>query len=347
MKTLDLNQTLLRVAVNRFVPYCDFEIDHNNQSIIKPSIEMEYLRVLAEQFNFRFQLIDMGLDFGSKYQNKWNGVVGIVNKSMADFGMCGLSKTLDRLDLVQFSHYTQNEDLRLLTFAPRPVELPWIVFVPFTTLVWVLISLSILVLSILNYWVNRNSKTNSLIKIILENFAITLRQSLALNFNHKSSRIFFGFWMVFSVILSTGYIGVFHSILTLVEYEESIDSIEQLIKALKFDRIELQLLNNSYYVHRICEATAESSELFNEMKNHLHRNNIKYFSKKASIVESIFRWKKDKPPVFFVTKLYYQPLKMIMEGYRELFLTQDQYMSTQMALAFPRNSLLFRSFSKK
>lgn len=77
-KKCNLKGSLLNVSVNEFMPYCGFKKTADNRLLPRYSMEMEFVKVLAKQFNFQFNLIDANQKWGTLVNGTWTGAVGQV-----------------------------------------------------------------------------------------------------------------------------------------------------------------------------------------------------------------------------------------------------------------------------
>lgn len=334
--TLNLNQTVLRVAVNRVYPYCDFETLPNGQVTIKPAVEINYLILLMWKLNFQVELIEMGRAFGLKGSNgSWNGVIGLLNRSQAHFGMCSLSNSYERGKAADFSHYTMIEDMTLFTYAPRPIRHVWIMVTPFTPIGWFLIGLSILGLSVLHY--HYTGGLTSLGRIVFEHYAIAIRQTFSLYSRvcGTRTRMLYFVWMVSGLILSTCYTGVFYSLLTVAEYEPTLDTSQQLIKAINTDKVTMRVVHKNF-LDLLEKNKKENSLLFYEIFQHLRRNKLKHLGNEAAVLREVFDRKIKRRPVYFASRIYIDQLRIILKGHHELFVGSEYFHFTYVAIAFSK-----------
>lgn len=344
MKTstlLNLNQTVLKVAVNKLFPFCDFKTGETGAITLEPSIELYYLQLLMKVYNFNVQLMDMKNQWGTKVNDTWDGVIGMVYYGKADFGMCGLSPTYERLKFVDFSPDTIEDVLSIITSAPKPKQYPFIVSVPFTASVWTLLCLTILVLSICQYY-NSNEK---LFSLVFKHYAMILRQSIRFNFNFSSSPILYCLWLLLGLVLSTSYVGVFHSILTLVEYEDPLDTPEAIVTALAQDRVILLTADYTYNSYLVDTATPSSSPLFYEMLRHNQRNKLKKLTTHSEVLTEIYRWNNTKPFVLMTSIVYINQINAFFKEFQNFFVSKRNFLSARNSIAFPRNSSLRLPFN--
>lgn len=331
----NLNQTVLRVAVNNVFPFCCYKTLAADEIQIEPSIEFNYLKLLSQKFNFQTKFVDMKQRYGIKTNGTWDGVVNVVNRSLVDLGMCDLSVTWERTEAVDFSHTTIVEDMSILFFAPQPKHYPWIVFVPFTLFVWICICVSILILSSIHSY-NRLNKFITLVDIILKHFAIILRQPINCTCGYsKTSIILFILWMFLGLIFSTCYVSVFFSTLTIIEHDQ-LNSIEDLLDAIINDRMIVRFLDKTHFAELIQKSKKNESILFYEIKKNLQRNKYTNLKTMGQRMFELLRWKSKIKPAFFSSKYILQALITITKGHRKLSILDQSLMFSNLAFALPK-----------
>lgn len=57
-------------------PLCEYEVKGNEVTKVHPSIDINLILFLAEQFHFRYHLRDNGADYGTFINNTWTGIIG-------------------------------------------------------------------------------------------------------------------------------------------------------------------------------------------------------------------------------------------------------------------------------
>ncbi|CAG2166371.1 unnamed protein product [Oppiella nova] len=73
--TCNLNGTQLRVVVNIDLPYCDLEYK-DGKYVLKKSIEMKMIELMAERFNFVYEVVYANQSWGTLQNGVWTGSVG-------------------------------------------------------------------------------------------------------------------------------------------------------------------------------------------------------------------------------------------------------------------------------
>lgn len=64
-----------------------------------------------------------------------------------DFGICSITRSYERSQYVDFTHFTFDDQLKFITLKPKIKSRKWIISKPFSTILWLLIFLSLLALS--------------------------------------------------------------------------------------------------------------------------------------------------------------------------------------------------------
>lgn len=294
-----------------------------------------------QQFNFKVQLIDMAQNWGIKVNGTWNGVIGMVNSSKADLGMCQLGPIYPRHQVVQFSEHTIVDSLTTWSCAPKPKQYPFMMSLPFTPSVWAFIWFTILILSIFQYF---NSQ-DTLFLALFKHYTVFVRQTISFTSNVPTSRILYCLWLFLSMVLSTCYLGVFHSILTLIEYEDPLDTPEAIEDALVNDRVILVTRKNFSYSNMMRYATPNDSSFFYTLRQHHDRHNQTFYPDPVAVRAAIFHWKNKKSFLIIGLILYLNHINAFFKGHQNFFVSQYNYLSAPCAIAFPHNSSLLLPFN--
>lgn len=150
----NLNNSQLTASVNVHFSYCSLVFEKQNSSSSSSSKvsfgtdftgESNLLRVLQQKYHFRFSLLHAEQKFGINFnQTKgvWEGVTGHVFSRAADLGLCGLSVTYERNQVIDFTTYTQWNTLDFITRYPHLKPRHWLAVEPFSTSIWALVGAS-------------------------------------------------------------------------------------------------------------------------------------------------------------------------------------------------------------
>lgn len=130
----------LTVSVNEDISHCHlfFYANSTLKGIFGPEVDL--LKSLEKRYNFSSRWLYAEQIFTPHYSNgTWRGMVGYVYSGTAHFGFCGLSDTVERRKLVDFTVFTQVDSLAFLTRYPPLRSRLWLVVEPFSGSVWLLI----------------------------------------------------------------------------------------------------------------------------------------------------------------------------------------------------------------
>ena len=129
-------------------------------------MDSKILSLLEFKFNFISNLIFYKYKFGA-YKNvttknngnvtttttttttTWYGITGHVYSGQAQIGMCALTRTLERLELIDYTHFTYHDHLTFMTLKPKGLQSHKLNYSlqPFDHWCWTAIFVSLLALS--------------------------------------------------------------------------------------------------------------------------------------------------------------------------------------------------------
>lgn len=90
---------------------------------------------------------------------------------------CGMSMTGIRLKFVEFTHFTQFDNIAFISRYPQIKLAKWIIFEPLTWKMWIIIICSLFFLAITLYFISKYQQIPlSFSTVLLELFGIILSQ---------------------------------------------------------------------------------------------------------------------------------------------------------------------------
>lgn len=206
--------------------------------------------------------------------------------------MCGLSRTLHRLEYVDYGHAILLDDLVALSQSPGVESRDWIISYPFSGPVWLCNVVAYLLVSLLLYIMPKIvSKPDLACQMILVKlYAILMGQCKSVQCNdfyfsvlhwkcfaathlivtHDSSRLVYALWIMSVVVLASSYSGCFYSILTIPVYEKAIDTVNDILDCAQdgFHRI-VAPQHSSYLADFL--ASKEDNGVFYIIGQHINR----------------------------------------------------------------------------
>ena len=136
-------------------------------------METEILKVLQTKFKFNSNLIDGKQIWGRLLFGRWTGVIGhIVNKT-SHLAICDISRTLERLKVVDYSYPIYVDELTFMSRSPGLRSRDWMVFSPFNWVVWLCNMCSWVILGSVFYLALRFNK--KLISRVPSGFSIAIK----------------------------------------------------------------------------------------------------------------------------------------------------------------------------
>ena len=95
---------------------------------------------------------------------------------------------------------------------------------------------------------------------------------VAVSHNHPNAphtNFLFAIWILMAFILTNAYTGVFYSILTIPEYENSVDKIEEMTHLIDSDSV--QLITSEIWSDHFSNANQKDNELYFRFGQHIRR----------------------------------------------------------------------------
>ncbi|OTF73536.1 hypothetical protein BLA29_006986, partial [Euroglyphus maynei] len=96
----NLNRSLLKIAINDVMPICKIndKLTDGKQLTLDPSksADLMLLQSLSVKWNFTYEFINAGQNWGTYKNHTWTGTVGLLMDGQADVGMCATSMTYSR-----------------------------------------------------------------------------------------------------------------------------------------------------------------------------------------------------------------------------------------------------------
>ncbi|KAH9397977.1 hypothetical protein TYRP_019350, partial [Tyrophagus putrescentiae] len=259
------------------------------------------------KFNFQVNLVYAQQTWGhiDLKTGKINGMISQVFQGTSQLGLCHISRALERLYFVDYSHFTYLDPITFLSPMPGIKTQNWIIAKPFHLQTWTGVMLSLFFLSITIYW----SYKNIILKyqtsigywgkysvILVKLYAILLGQPTKLHHwkANDAIRLIFVVWLFVSLTINRSYGGVFFAFLTVPEFGNVIDSMAQLMSLVKSDQVTI--ITNGLYTKRFIHSGPESPVYF-DLGLHINRTNPKSFNLYENSVKQLKNLEKLKHPI--------------------------------------------------
>lgn len=168
------------------------------------------------------------------------GVLGAILKYDADLTGAGCYIMGDRYDMIQYTRGIQRSSAVHILPTPQPLPFWYIPILPFPTMLWACFAGVLVVGSLLIYGFSRvqlrifphlTGRSPSLIEFFLTVFKMNLFQNASINNTTLTNALFYGFFLIYSLIIGNFYISGLSSIMTVTPYEPPIDTLQKLVNS--------------------------------------------------------------------------------------------------------------------
>ncbi|XP_076336846.1 putative glutamate receptor [Tachypleus tridentatus] len=213
------------------------------------------VNALAEILNFSYSVQDpKEKHYGIKSENgSWNGLIGELTRGVADMAVADLSWDVERAQVVDFTYPVFYETTKFIYKSPSFLSRAWILFEPYSVMLWITLVFAMLVLGIVmflftfvysNISENETSSVVELVEQCLENsYRQLVIQGCAWLPETASSRIVMAAWWFTMVIFSSVYSGNLTSTLSLKKTESPVNTLEGFTS--KYPSFQLVVSNGS------------------------------------------------------------------------------------------------------
>ncbi|KAI2796417.1 hypothetical protein BLOT_015361 [Blomia tropicalis] len=345
-KFCDMNYRHLNVAVSDSMPFCHLIRNHLDGTIkfgLDYMAETYLLQMLEKRFHFYSRLIDANQIWDAKRSNgQWT----------VDFGICSITRSYERSQYVDFTHFTFDDQLKFITLKPKIKSRKWIISKPFSTILWLLIFLSLLTLSTTIFLIamfqasiQQFSSIDSFIKSIWIIFSAMSNQSIHSKRKSLKScplRIVFGVWITMTLVLTTSYSSIFYSILTIPEYEKPIDDIEDALEFMERDSRTTIFTSAIYYKHFM--KAKPNNQLYYSLGQYIKNTNNKTIVLKGRVKTLLFNHLSTIPVIIIQTAYYGAGLQKLC-GTDCFHVSSTDINQDTVSIALPKGSVLLQPFN--
>uniref|UniRef100_A0A336LSD3 CSON002663 protein n=1 Tax=Culicoides sonorensis TaxID=179676 RepID=A0A336LSD3_CULSO len=165
------------------------------------------------------------------------GILGAVLKYDADLTGAGCYLMGDRYNWIQYTPAIQLSSV--INVLPKPGPLPyWYTpILPFTGIIWTCVILILIGSALIVYYMEKIQKklilngnmNQNLTDLITNLLKLSLFQSTHINRSSITNSVFYGLFLMYSLIIGNFYLGGLSSIMTVTPYEAPIDSLYKLV----------------------------------------------------------------------------------------------------------------------
>lgn len=222
-----------------------FEVTTTADGSIQPlsGIDFQVLNTLSQKLNFTYQLVlAEDRQWGGVQENgSVTGMIGLVARHQANLAINEITITTGREEVVDFTAPYFLESTTLISRAPEKKNQSFAVFSPFTLRVWLLVAAATLAMGpVLRVvaWLRQHYIQEARPQHSLQDFAFNMFRSLVVQGNlllacHWEQRIVFFTWYFFCFTVYAMYAGTLTAFLAIPAYEKPIDSLWDLLNAVK------------------------------------------------------------------------------------------------------------------
>lgn len=109
---------------------------------LSQSLDLRLLKILAQRWNFRYQLVDSQQNWGTFVNDSWTGSIALIRNNLVDMGICGISQTYLRNLAVDYSFFITIDKIGFLSQFPSKSSRKWLLFQSFPWQNWLAILIS-------------------------------------------------------------------------------------------------------------------------------------------------------------------------------------------------------------
>ncbi|XP_068237350.1 ionotropic receptor 21a-like [Palaemon carinicauda] len=227
----------VRVATFELEPFIVYAKDDNGNFIGRIGVDMQVIDGLSKAKNFTVDFYEVSDDekWGSKYPDgSWDGLMGQVFSEASDIAVCNVFIDGPRWGVIDYSYPYNYMPACFVAPSPKPLPNWQSPTLPFTSIMWISIALSIFVGGLLLYPFSRFGVLNESIEFKSFSFnylyilgSITAR-TVATEPMHMPSRLYIGFFWISSMIISIAYSANLVAFLSVAQMQPPIKTLKQL-----------------------------------------------------------------------------------------------------------------------
>lgn len=144
----DFDHQLLTAVLIKAIT-CEFESVDGRITQLHPSVEVNALNLLSEQYHFTYQAIDANGSYGAQVGGAWQGATGYVVNGTADIALCDLIFTHDRFRVVDITFPFDLVPVTFMTRKPGHRIRKWAFFFSLPIAIWAMLLVCVVLLAML------------------------------------------------------------------------------------------------------------------------------------------------------------------------------------------------------
>ncbi|XP_069190850.1 glutamate receptor ionotropic, delta-1-like [Procambarus clarkii] len=244
---LTINEDLQDMRGHKFLlttrpyfPYCDYYAVNNKPEalvILKDSLDTRILNIFAMKLNFSYEVREApGRAFGDeKSRGQYTGMIGQLQREEADFSTI-IAPTAGRLRFALFARIYPSDKMVITSLKPEPLPASLAIIRPFAGELWVALLMSVGAWGVSLWllqrawqWVVGGREEVDLITSLLYGYGALLQNLPSDPTISISGRVMMAWWLVFCLVISTGYNSSLIAHLTVQGMTQSLDTFQDLL----------------------------------------------------------------------------------------------------------------------
>ncbi|XP_069943766.1 glutamate receptor ionotropic, delta-2-like isoform X3 [Cherax quadricarinatus] len=227
----------MRFGTIRFFPYSDYTTQTAEDTLLtlKDCLNTRLLSTFSSAYNFSMEILEApDRNWGYKIDGKYNGFLGMLQRDEIDFGG-PVGPAVERMKVMEEASAYGAEIVCLVSRNPSPLPKYLSVISPFTASLWLMLLVSSVMLSLIQWllhkkwiWLTGVHGVN-LSSVILYNWGAILNHPPKDPSISNSGRVLVGVWLVFCLVITTGYSSSLIAHLTVQSKSKPPETLEDLV----------------------------------------------------------------------------------------------------------------------
>lgn len=239
-----------------------FELsNHSNSITVTGGLDAPLLNMLSQSLKFTYTVKVPGdMEWGKKTQDgKWTGLIGMVYNGEADIAISRIGLTVQRMSVIHYSYPYYAEDVIFSKSFPDSLPTSTAFIRPFSKYVWLAILIYILSMPLI-FRLLLSSKY-SVGKLILKVFDSFFNHSSIMQGRCFRQQALLLLFYIVNFVITSCYVSLLLSFLTLPLKSENIRNIEELAIAIKAGNIKCSSIKGSFIADNLLKSQDESVKI--------------------------------------------------------------------------------------